>query len=207
MKTKIKDHCILLFFSIFLLTSCSSHTFFFHPKSLTYTDWKIHKRSISRIIHYQARGTFVYISGTQKIYARFYFQQNNNRSYRLIIMNAFGNNAIDLTVKPFMVKILVNHKKKCYITYNPELILKSFIGMDIPIRNIQKWILGLPGDSTNFILNKRGYIKKINYTKKGISWLIEYKNYHNNMILPLPNNMNIYIYGKYIKLKIDNWSL
>lgn len=199
--------CLLPIASSLLLVACSVvHTPSSSVKNQTSSGWLTHQQLVSQLTCYQTRGAFAYFSSQQKIYARFSWQQASADRYRLILTNLLGSTEVDLNVQPGITQ-LINNQGKGYISANPETMIQKLAGMPIPLNDLRQWMLGLPGNSTNFTLDSRGYLRTLNYTYNGQHWTVTYQEYHNNIVPALPANLELRQGDNLIKLKMDIWSL
>ncbi|WP_260086709.1 lipoprotein insertase outer membrane protein LolB [Candidatus Palibaumannia cicadellinicola] len=187
-----------------LLTSCSIHTPLLPAQSNLNLKWHNHKQLVAKINSYKLSGAFAYISNTQKVYARFYWEQIHTDHYRILLLNLIGQKQIDLYVRPGVVQIIDNHNQ---IYVSDDALIKKLLGIDIPLKNLCQWMLGLPGNTTNFTLDQRGYLHKIYSSHNGQYWTVTYKCYHYDTVPALPANLEIQQGENSIKFKIDNWSL
>ncbi|CUX97241.1 lipoprotein insertase outer membrane protein LolB [Candidatus Hoaglandella endobia] len=194
--------------SLLLLTACSVHTPSCTAKSQLYNNkWRSHQQSVVQLTRYQTRGAFAYLSSQQKVYARFNLQQTSTDRYRLLLINPLGSTEIDLKVQLGSAQ-LINKQGKHYVSDNPEVIIQKLTGMIIPLSELRQWLIGLPGDTTDFTLNSCGHLRTLTYnSKNGQSWRLIYLSYHNDTLPHLPANIELYQGDKRIKLKIDNWIL
>ncbi|WP_413739013.1 lipoprotein insertase outer membrane protein LolB [Sodalis sp. RH21] len=189
-----------------ILAACSVHTPTGPAKSQTSPEWRQHEQSVAQLTHYQTRGSFAYISGSQKVYARFNWQQTGPDRYRLLLTNPLGSTELDLNVQPGMAQVTNNQGKK-YISDNPQEMITKLTGMNIPLENLRKWMLGLPGDASDFTLDDRGLLKQVNYDQDGHKWTVTYLGYRDDTQPALPANLELHQGEQRIKLKMDNWNL
>lgn len=175
-------------------------------KSQSSPEWLAHQHEVSRVTQYQTRGSFAYISGSQKVYARFNWQQTGADRYRLLLTNPLGSTEMDLNVKPGLTELTNNQGKK-YISDNPQEMIQKLTGMDIPLKNLRQWMLGLPGDASEYSLDSHGYLSRVSYTQGNNPWVVTYQGYHDDTIPPLPSNMELKQDDRRIKLKMDSWSV
>lgn len=196
----------LLLLASLLLAACSINTLSGPAKNQTSPEWQSHQQSVSLLTHYQTRGTFAYLTQEQKVYARFNWQQNSADQYRLILTNPLGIMEMELKVQPGVIQ-LINNQGKRYVSDDSEVMIQKLVGMPIPLNNLREWMLGLPGDATNFTLDARGYLHEVNYTYNGQHWTVIYQSYHNDCVPALPSNLELRQGDNLIKLKMDSWSL
>jgi|SRR5476649_2481188 len=189
-----------------ILAACSVHTPTGPAKSQTSPEWRQHEQSVAQLTHYQTRGSFAYISGQQKVYARFNWQQTGTDRYRLLLTNPLGSTEMDLSVQPGMAQIINNQGKK-YISNDPQEMIQKLTGMVIPLDNLRKWMLGLPGEARDVTLDDRGLLKQINYRQDDRNWTVNYLGYHDDSRPVLPANLELLQGDQRIKLKMDSWDL
>nr|WP_255555784.1 lipoprotein insertase outer membrane protein LolB [Sodalis sp. CWE] len=168
--------------------------------------WKLHKQSLSKLSSYQVRGALSFLSDKKKVFARFNWQQKNDKCYRLILTNLLGSTELDLNINQGTVQ-LINDQGKYYIGSNPEVALQKLINMPIPLNELREWLIGLPGSSTNFTLNSNGLIYVLNSDVNGYFWTVVYHGYYENTLVTLPSSLELRQGNNRIKLKIDSWKL
>ncbi|TCV99688.1 lipoprotein insertase outer membrane protein LolB [Biostraticola tofi] len=206
MPTRPHSFLRLLPVASLMLAACTVNTPSGPAKSQTSPEWRQHQQSVSTISRYQTRGSFAYLSDKQKVYARFNWQQTTAERYRLLLTNPLGSTEMDLNVQPGAAQITNNQGKK-YISDDPQEMIEKLTGMSIPLTNLRQWMLGLPGDATDFTLDDKGYLKQVNYRQDGQQWTVTYQGYHSDLKPALPANMELRQGGQRIKLKMDNWIL
>lgn len=115
---------------------------------------------------YQTRGAFAYISDQQKVYARFFWQQTGGDRYRLLLTNPLGSTELELNAQPGNVQ-LVDNKGQRYTADDAEEMIGKLTGMPIPLNSLRQWILGLPGDATDYKLDDQYRLSEITYSQNG----------------------------------------
>jgi outer membrane lipoprotein LolB len=86
-------------------------------------------------------------------------------------------------------------------------MIQKLTGMDIPLDNLRKWMLGLPGDASDFTLDDRGLLKQVNYRQGDRNWTVNYLGYRDDSRPILPASLELQQGEQRIKLKMDNWDL
>lgn len=167
--------------------------------------WKSHEQQVKTLTQYQTRGAFAYLTDSQKLYARFFWQQQNPEQYRLVLTNPLGNTVMELNVQPGMVQ-LVDDKGQRYVSDNAEKMIFELTGMTIPLENMRQWMLGLPADAKNLTFTPEGQLKKITLDQSGQLWTVEYRSYDTEAQPALPSLIEISHGDERIKLKMDNWT-
>ncbi len=169
------------------------------------TQCSAHQQKVHTLNQYKARGSFVYLFGKKRIYARFFLQQYSPEYYSLLLTNPLGNIELGINVRPNLVQ-LTDHRGQVYFDNNPEKIIYRLSGIVIPLNNLREWILGLPGNCNEFILDNQGRLSKLTYKRGSLSWDVDYQEYSNTIIPSLPIRLILKQNNQYIKLTIDNWS-
>ncbi|GHD90835.1 lipoprotein insertase outer membrane protein LolB [Pseudocitrobacter faecalis] len=172
-------------------------------KSPDSPQWREHQQEIRKLNQYQTRGAFAYLSDEQKVYARFFWQQTGQDRYRLLLTNPLGSTELSLTAQPGSAQ-LVDNQGKTYTAEDGEEMIGKLTGMPIPLNSLRQWILGLPGDATDYTLDDQYRLREVNYTQNGKTWKVVYGGY-NDQKPALPSNMELTEGSQRIKLKMDNW--
>lgn len=173
-------------------------------KSPDAPQWRQHQQEVRNLSQYQTRGAFAYLSDQQKVYARFFWQQTGQDRYRLLLLNPLGSTELELKAQPGEAQITDN-KGQQYTGTDAEEMIGKLTGMPIPINSLRQWILGLPGDATDYKLDDQYRLSQINYSQNGKTWKVVYGGYDSVSKPALPSSMELTEGGQRIKLKMDNW--
>jgi outer membrane lipoprotein LolB len=188
-----------------VLAACVSHQ---TPKgpgvSHDNPQWQQHMAQVKGLSQYQTRGAFAYISDDQKVYARFFWQQTGQDRYRLLLTNPLGSTELELNAQPGAVT-LVDNKGQRYQSQDAEEMLERLTGMPIPIDSLRQWILGLPGDATDYRVDQNHRLSELNYGSDGRKWKVTWSGYSDKVQPALPASMELNDGEQRIKLKMDNW--
>ncbi|MBD8452758.1 lipoprotein insertase outer membrane protein LolB [Serratia rubidaea] len=174
--------------------------------SPTSPEWRAHEQAVQQLNQYQTRGAFAYLSDSKKVYARFFWQQYSADRYRLLLTNPLGSTELELNVQKNVVQLTDNQGKR-YVSDNAEEMIHKMTGMAIPMNNLRQWMLGLPGEATDFTLDDRYRLSKLNYQQEGLSWKVSYQDYNSDTQPQLPSRLELQQGDQRIKLKMDNWTL
>jgi len=175
-------------------------------QSPTSPEWREHQQAVEKITQYETRGAFAFISDQQKVYARFNWQQTAPDRYRLLLTNPLGSTELQLDQQGQVAQI-VDAKGKRYVSRDAAQLISQLTGMTIPLDNLRQWILGLPGDATDYSLNDRYLLRELNYSQNGKTWHVTYSGYDSKQTPALPSNLELKEGSQRIKLKMDNWTL
>ena len=194
----------LLPLAALVLTACTTTAPTGPGKSPTAPQWKQHQQDVLHLSQYQTRGAFAYLSDQQKVYARFFWQQTGQDNYRLLLTNPLGSTELELIGKPGSAQ-LTDNKGQHYTAADGEEMIGKLTGMPIPLNSLRQWILGLPGDATDYSLDDRYRLRELNYTQNGKTWHVTYGGYTSDTQPALPSNVELNNGAQRIKLKMDNW--
>jgi len=194
----------LLPLAALVLTACSINAPKGPGKSPDSPQWRQHQQDVRNLSQYQTRGAFAFISDQQKVYARFFWQQTGQDTWRLLLTNPLGSTELELNAKPGSVE-LVDNKGQHYTATDAEEMIGKLTGMPIPLNSLRQWILGLPGHATDYTLDDQYRLSTLNYTQDGKTWKVVYGGYDSTTKPSLPSNMELTEGSERIKLKMDNW--
>jgi len=194
----------LLPLAALVLTACTTPHSQGPGKSPTSPQWQQHQQEVRNLSQYQTRGAFAYISDQQKVYARFFWQQTGKDNYRLLLTNPLGSTELELIGQAGSAQ-LTDNKGQHYTAEDGEEMIGKLTGMPIPLNSLRQWIIGLPGDATDFRLDDQYRLSELNYTQNGKTWKVVYSGYDSKTQPALPSNMELTQGSQRIKLKMDNW--
>lgn len=100
------------------------------------------------------------------MYARFFWQQTGQDRYRLLLTNPLGSTELELNAQPGNVQ-LVDNKGQRYTADDAREMIGKLTGMPIPLNSLRQWILGLPGDATDYKLDDQYRLSEITYSQNG----------------------------------------
>lgn len=168
--------------------------------------WLNHKKSLESLDTYQARGKFAYITSGKTTSANFAWYQRNQNEYRLSLTTPFGNRVVELNVSPDITQ-LTDDRDQIHLNSDAQTLIYELTGMQIPLSNLRQWLIGLPGESTDYRLDKDYHLSQVNFTENGLSWQVKYLNYSNKTYPALPTDLELTQNGQRIKLRISDWEL
>lgn len=176
-----------------------------HKNDILYL-WNKHRQLISTIQHYQIQGNIIYtIDSDKKTYINFFWIKHDNHHYTIKLLNIFGLTIMSIYIKNGMLYIIPN------IMYrnndSVDIIQNWFNQTNFFEEQLQKWIIGLPGNNTKYNLNDFGYLSDMNYCIYNENISIFYRCYHIDDIQMLPKILEIHYKQYFVKLHINRWSL
>ncbi|WP_240494252.1 lipoprotein insertase outer membrane protein LolB [Pantoea sp. 1.19] len=198
--------CRLLPLASLVLAACTTPRPVGPGPSQQAPQWQAHQQAVSKIDAFQTRGAFAYLSDKQRVYARFNWQQTAQDRYRLLLTNPLGNTELQLDVQGQVVQ-LVDSKGKRYVSDDAEKMIAQLTGMQIPLNNLRQWMLGLPGDATDYQLDDTYRLRQVNYRQDGQTWQVTYLGYDTQQQPALPSSLELKQDDQRIKLRMDSWTL
>lgn len=189
-----------------VLAACSVNKPQGPGQSVTSPQWQQQQQAVEKITQYQTRGAFAYLSERQKVYARFNWQQTAPDRYRLLLTNPLGSTELQLDAQGSVVQ-LVDNKGKRYTSNDAEKMISQLTGMDIPLNSLRQWMMGLPGDSSDFALDDQYRLREVNYSRNGQQWKVSYQSYDERQKPALPSNLELREGDQRIKLRMDSWTV
>lgn len=198
---------------LLILSSCSNFSF---NNELTIVDannrnqqWEINKTKLLNIKNnYQwtllARAGIVSKQGSASSQIDWV-----NKPFSINLNNAitFGT----IYIKKQNNKIYLDYQDKQYSADDPNKLLYQLTNLNLPITELEYWILGIPSPKyniSNIKLNNYAYIENL----KQSSFNISYDNYEvintdlNNKLV-LPRKIIIKTVGLYIKIQVESWKI
>ena len=100
---------------------------------------------------------------------------------------------------------LIDNKGQTYTATDAEEMIGRLTGMPIPLNSLRQWIIGLPGEATDYSLDDQYRLRELNYTQNGKNWHVTWGGYTSDTKPSLPANMELNDGSQRIKLKMDNW--
>lgn len=189
-----------------LLAACSVNQPQGPAPSNTAPQWRQHQQEVARVTHFQTRGAFAYLSDKQKVYARFNWQQTAPDRYRLLLTNPLGSTELQLDAQGETVQ-LVDNKGQRYVSNDAEKMISQLTGMAIPLTSLRQWMMGLPGDASDYQLNGQYQLKSLNYSRDGQQWQVSINDYASKTSPALPSSLELHQGDQRIKLRMDSWTL
>lgn len=60
---------------------------------------------------------------------------------------------------------MIDNKGQTYNATDAEEMIGRLTGMPIPLNSLRQWIIGLPGDATDYSLDDQYRLRELNYTQ------------------------------------------
>ncbi|WP_392565328.1 lipoprotein insertase outer membrane protein LolB [Utexia brackfieldae] len=168
--------------------------------------WQQHQRALSKIVSFKANGSLAYFSNKTKHYARFFFNQISSTHYQLKLTTPVGGTVMELMVKPNFVELTDRNGEK-YQGTDVEDLLLELTNMNIPLKSIHNWLLGLSNNPVQDKINQDGYLKEAEFSQNSEMWQLNIQSYNTKEAIALPAQLQLTHKDDVIRLRINNWVL
>lgn len=85
-------------------------------------------------------------------------------------------------------------------------LLASILGFDVPVKQMQDWAVGLPGDAQQLNRDDQGRLDDMVVVDNNTSWQVDFRQYTVIDNMYLPKSVFIQGEGVTIKLSFEKWS-
>lgn len=200
----IKPRILLSLSFLLILFGCSST-----PEPIVDVEWQAHQQKLQQIQTYQVIGKIGYISPEQRETLNFQWQKSPNKS-QLRLTNFLGQTVLSLSMDAKGANVETYDDQK-FNAANGQILIYQLTGLDIPIDDLQGWLLGLPTKADYFKLNENNTLASLDKTSGRQNWHVDYTRYKEfswqNGNIPLPDRMQLTQQQTSIKLVISKWIL
>ncbi|WP_162045842.1 lipoprotein insertase outer membrane protein LolB [Vibrio taketomensis] len=194
---------ICLTFSLLLLNGCSSI-----EDSYTSVEWQAHQQRLEQIERYSAAGKLGYISPQQRESLSFHWQQApENQELRLSTF--LGQTVLNLSVDATGAKVKT-YEDDVYTDVSADRLISRLTGLNIPVEQLNDWLLGKPTNADSFTVNERETLASLTKTINGQTWQLFYSSYQDvqflGSTLPVPHKLKLKQNDTTINLVISKWT-
>lgn len=190
--------------SLFLLAGCATT-----PPQPVNVQWQSHQLVLQQIQAYQLTGKLGYIAPDQR--QSFNFQwQKSPQQLSLRLSNFLGQTVLNLRVDEQGAQV-DTYDDQIYRDQDAQSLIRNLTGLDIPIEQLEDWILGLPTQATHYELNEQNTLVNLTKLATTAEWQVEYQRYQaidwQNQVIPLPDKLKLQQNKTSIQLVISQWTL
>ncbi len=191
-----------IFMLLLVLFGCSSV-----PEPIVDVQWQSHQQKLQQIESYQVVGKLGYISPEQREYLNFQWQKNIDKS-QLRLTNFLGQTVLSLSMTDSGASV-ETYDDQYFEASNGQQLIYQLTGLDIPVDDLQDWVLGLPTQADNFDLNEMNTLASLDKSSGRQNWHVDYTRYKEfnwkNDNIPLPDRIELSQNKTTIKLVISKW--
>ena len=185
--------------SLSLLSGCAQQPTLTHK-----ADWTLHQAQLQQLTHYRAQGVFGYISPQQRVTLTFNWQ-NQPDDYQLILTKMYKT-ILKLDAHPHSVT-LTDPDGKTYHGTDAAQLVQQLTGINLPLQQMQDWLIGLPTGADHYLLNKNNQVAFLTKKIGGRTWEMHYSSYDNTQVPSLPILMTLKQGDLTIKIKVSDWKV
>ncbi|MCE0494457.1 lipoprotein insertase outer membrane protein LolB [Vibrio salinus] len=197
----------LKFFSIILsclaLFGCSSI-----QMANTPVRWQQHQQLLSQITNFTITGQLGYITPTERRSLNIQLTKTGTTSH-LRLSTFLGQTVMKMTITPELSTI-DSYEGEHYENKNPDLLIEQLIGLQIPISELENWLLGLPNPTDNYTFNENHTLSTVTNNAQE-PWSVVYRRYQNvelnQDVIPLPYKLSLKHSATKLHLVISKWKI
>jgi len=166
--------------------------------------WLKHKSEIDSINQWKISGRFGAQSETESWHGSINWSQNIDK-YNINISGPLSSGSFSLQGDSNHSTLKLA-KDKTYEADDPEILLETYTGLRLPVKNLRYWIVGSPSplnSKSRQIINSDGLLSQL--TQMG--WDISFKNYSKISNISLPKKIFLENHEFDVRLVIQNWQI
>jgi len=196
-------HLLVLLAAVFYLSACSSSPQ--APISNRPLPAQERERALDNLQQYQLNAAISVKSPTENVSGTLSWQQQNNY-YQAQLTNFLGITVFHLTTSAQGVLVEVDGQQ--HHAQNASALLDYLSGWSLPIEEMQLWLKGLPGPSSEDLqYDAMGRLTSFTLLdSQQRRWQVKYSEFHPDA-LSLPKKMQLQSPDTRLKLLIKNWQL
>lgn len=195
---------VYLFALLLIISGCS--TFKTPQNSLTgdqkKTAWLTHKNTLDEINDWQFSGRFSAQNETESWHGSITWTQKHNQ-FNILISGPLSSGSMSLTGDTKRSTLKLNNDSP-FESSDPEALLATHTGLQLPIKSLRYWLIGKPSNSDySSMLNSQGQLDHLN--QKG--WNVAFKRYEQINDFALPNKIFLNNEEYSVRLVIKKWQI
>lgn len=191
----------LILFTAMFLHGCAT------IESTTNVEWQSHQQRLAQVTQYRASGKLGYISPEQR--QSLNFQWSNAPDSTQVRMTTFlGQTALNLTSSPNEASV-ETYDGETYTAPSPEVLIQRLTGLNIPVEQLNDWMLGRPTQADDYQLNQTNTLASLTKQVGAHTWKLDYLSYQDvqylGSALPLPKKLKLTQGDISINIVISTW--
>ncbi|OGT31858.1 MAG: outer membrane lipoprotein LolB [Gammaproteobacteria bacterium RIFCSPHIGHO2_12_FULL_35_23] len=168
------------------------------------TTWPLRQQALMRINNWQINGAVAIRTPQKALSASINWLQQGACCYQLHLFGPLDIGAISLIGSSYEI-ILKESNGKIYTASNPEQLLQTQLGWQLPLTNLYYWVRGLPapGISATTTFDKFNHLSSLQQQ----GWQINYLSYTSVGKNDLPSKIFMQNGAISVRLIISQWQL
>lgn len=165
--------------------------------------WLNHRQQLATLNEWVVDGRTAIKNANDSISASLNWSTSTDHS-EIQLSGPFGQGAVKLALAPSGAELYLSDGTVLHHS-NPEQLIRSQLGVILPVKEIQFWIKGLPFPSDknkHAVLNKHGYLQSL----KQNGWDIQFERYSTFQNLALPTKIFAKKYQQTVRIIIHDWT-
>jgi outer membrane lipoprotein LolB len=177
-------------------------------------DLKTQQKRIKSLNKWHIKGRMAFKSDTQKNFSAYISWEQDKKKYNFSMNNLLGVSLFKLSGNDNVANMIIDGEN--YDSNNPNQVIETLTGWDIPLLSMQDWIKGMPTDpnASNTKLNQL-LSKSTTYDDAGrvatfehdSGWHITYGSYRRIGDHWLPHQVTLKSATSQIKIRITEWTI
>jgi len=160
---------------------------------------------IAQVSHWNARGKLLIRNNKDKLSGYFFWQQQGEQDFKLVITSFIGTNLMTLTYKDAFTEIKLDGET--YTGKDPEQLVYELTQSYIPVKHMASWMLAKAPKEAEATKTKE-LLTSFTYQDPSLNtWQVAYQSYKTVSSMSLPEKMTINGLNNRIKLTINDWEL
>ncbi|MEW9798259.1 lipoprotein insertase outer membrane protein LolB [Alteromonas sp. CYL-A6] len=198
-------HLIILAFLLFILAGCTAL-----PKGPDQrVDLPVQLARLERLEHWSLSGKMAVRNGKEAVSASLNWKTDGS-DFGFRLTNMLGITLADLDVNQDGAVLEADGER--YEDTDPNRLIASVTGLDIPLSRLLSWIKGLPRQDDQYVLNEAGLVSTLSPRCADCDgWQVDYDNYGNaGSDIWLPHTITLRqttAQAMLIKIRIYEWTL
>lgn len=191
---------ILLFIIPFFMSACSLIPQGKTPAPAATYSWEEHQLNVSQMTHWVATGK-IGIRTPEDSQSASLFWQQDQQAYTISIKGPLGQGGASISGDQYSATLEIPGEQ-AMAAGSPEELLSLRLGWEIPVKEAQYWIKGIPAPGSKYdsVLYENRLAR---LTQQG--WDIEYQHYIESDNTSLPGKLTLSREALKLTLIISNW--
>ncbi len=199
-RIKAQANYCLLFCWVFV-ASCSQLSVK-RPAEFDSPLWLAHEQRLQALENWQVLGRFA-AQGEEESWNGHFQWQNRGKTYRLLIAAPLSGGSVVLEGDSRQAVLRMEDNSQ-YTEKSANDLLYRYTGLKLPVDQLKYWLRGLPAPRQavkQASLDNQGKLLKLQQA----GWAIEFKRYHQNGALSLPNKLFLANHEFDVRLVVQQW--